>query len=158
MAFGRGGWFGQGLGNSIQKLSYLPEAHTDFVFAIIAEELGFIGVILILLVSFALVLQALKIARRCINAKQYFGGYFAFGIVFWFTFQILVNVGAAAGIVPTKGLTLPFISYGGSSLFVMATAISILIRIDYEYRLSQLNSGSEPVVTMDNNDNNNEQE
>lgn len=138
MAFGRGSWFGQGLGNSIQKLAYLPEAHTDFVFAIIAEELGFVGVTLILLVSFALVVRAFKIARRCVEAKQYFGGYFAFGVSFWFTFQIFVNVGAAAGIVPTKGLTLPFISYGGSSLFVMATAVAILLRIDHEYRVSQL--------------------
>ena len=137
MAFGRGSWFGQGLGNSIQKLSYLPEAHTDFVFAIIAEELGFVGVTLILLVSFALVARAFKIGRRCVDAQQFFGGYFAFGVAFWFTFQIFVNVGAAAGIVPTKGLTLPFISYGGSSLFVMATAVAILIRIDHEYRVSQ---------------------
>ncbi|USD64867.1 cell division protein FtsW [Vibrio sp. SCSIO 43136] len=135
MAFGRGSWFGQGLGNSIQKLEYLPEAHTDFVFAVIAEELGFIGVTLVLLLIFALVVKALFIAKRAFEARLNFGGYLGFGIGIWFAFQTLVNVGAAAGMVPTKGLTLPLISYGGSSLIVMSVAVAILIRIDHETRL-----------------------
>lgn len=137
MAFGRGGWFGQGLGNSIQKLEYLPEAHTDFVFAVIAEELGFVGVSIVLMLIFALVLKAIFIGKKAFEAKQMFGGYLAFGIGIWFAFQTLVNVGAAAGMVPTKGLTLPLISYGGSSLIVMCVAVAILMRIDHERRLSQ---------------------
>ena len=136
MAFGRGEWFGQGLGNSIQKLAYLPEAHTDFVFAVLAEELGFVGVVLVLMLIFSLVLKAIFIGRRAFESNDYFGGYLAFGLGIWFAFQTLVNVGAASGIVPTKGLTLPLISYGGSSLIVMATAVSILLRIDYECRLN----------------------
>lgn len=135
MAFGRGEWFGQGLGNSIQKLEYLPEAHTDFVFAVLAEELGFVGVVLVLLLIFSLVLKAIYIGRKAFDNQQLFGGYLAFGIGIWFAFQTLVNVGAAAGMVPTKGLTLPLISYGGSSLIVMAVAVSILLRIDHECRL-----------------------
>jgi cell division protein FtsW len=138
MAFGRGNWFGQGLGNSVQKLEYLPEAHTDFVFAVIAEELGFIGVALILILIFSLVIKAILIGKKALEAKEQFGGYLAFGIGVWFAFQSMVNVGAAAGIVPTKGLTLPLISYGGSSLIIMSVAVSILLRIDHECRLSEI--------------------
>jgi cell division protein FtsW len=136
MAFGRGEWFGRGLGNSIQKLEYLPEAHTDFVFAVVGEELGFVGVTLILLVIFALVIKAIMIGKKAFDAKQDFGGYLAFAVGIWFAFQTLVNVGAAAGIVPTKGLTLPLISYGGSSLSIMAVAVGLLLRIDFETRLA----------------------
>lgn len=135
MAFGRGSWFGEGLGNSIQKLEYLPEAHTDFVFAVVAEELGFVGVSLVLILIFSLVFKALFIGRKCLQHDQRFGGFLAFGIGIWFAFQTLVNVGAAAGIVPTKGLTLPLISYGGSSLIIMSVAVSLLIRIDHECRI-----------------------
>jgi len=135
MAFGRGNWLGQGLGNSIQKLEYLPEAHTDFVFAVLAEELGFVGVFVILLLLMALVLKAIFIGKKAFEESHLFGGYLAFGIGIWFAFQTLVNVGAAAGMVPTKGLTLPLISYGGSSLIVMSVAVSILLRIDFECRL-----------------------
>lgn len=138
MAFGRGEWFGQGLGNSIQKLEYLPEAHTDFVFAVLAEELGYVGVILVLMLIFSLVLKAVYIGRKAFDVNQLFGGYLAFGIGIWFAFQTLVNVGAAAGMVPTKGLTLPLISYGGSSLIMMAVAVSILLRIDHECRLASV--------------------
>ncbi|NOI14643.1 cell division protein FtsW [Vibrio hepatarius] len=135
MAFGRGEWFGQGLGNSIQKLEYLPEAHTDFVFAVLAEELGFVGVVLALVLIFSLVIKAILIGRKAFEHEQLFGGYLAFGIGIWFAFQTLVNVGAASGMVPTKGLTLPLISYGGSSLIIMSVAVSILLRIDHECRL-----------------------
>lgn len=135
MAFGRGEWFGQGLGNSIQKLEYLPEAHTDFVFAVIAEELGFVGVVAVLTLIFCLVLKALYIGKQAFAYDRPFGGFLAFGIGIWFAFQTLVNVGAAAGIVPTKGLTLPLISYGGSSLIIMSVAVAILLRIDFECRL-----------------------
>lgn len=153
MAFGRGDWLGQGLGNSIQKLEYLPEAHTDFVFAVLAEEVGLIGVTIVLLLIFSLVFKALFIGRKCLQSGQLFGGFLAFGFGFWFAFQTLVNVGAAAGLVPTKGLTLPLISYGGSSLFIMATAVAILIRIDHEQRLAAKYGPAEEI-----DDNDNEQE
>jgi cell division protein FtsW len=139
MAFGRGEWFGQGLGNSIQKLEYLPEAHTDFVFSVLAEELGFVGVVLVLLLIFSLVFKAVFIGKKAFEHDQQFGGYLAFGIGIWFAFQTLINVGAAAGMVPTKGLTLPLISYGGSSLIIMSIAVSILLRIDHECRLKDRN-------------------
>ncbi|TQP14192.1 cell division protein FtsW [Vibrio cholerae] len=147
MAFGRGEWFGQGLGNSIQKLEYLPEAHTDFVFAVLAEELGFIGVLLVLVLIFSLVLKAIFIGKKAFQHDQQFGGYLAFGIGIWFAFQTLVNVGAAAGMVPTKGLTLPLISYGGSSLIIMSVAVSILLRIDHECRLADRHAPEE--ITVD---------
>ncbi len=136
MAFGRGGWFGQGLGNSIQKLEYLPEAHTDFVFAVMAEELGFVGVSIVLMLIFTLVFKAIFIGKKAFEVNHMFGGYLSFGIGIWFAFQTLVNVGAAAGMIPTKGLTLPLISYGGSSFIVMSIAVAILIRIDHERRMS----------------------
>ena len=145
MAFGRGGLFGQGLGNSIQKLEYLPEAHTDFVFAVVGEELGFIGVTLVLLMIFALVYKALSIGKKSLESGHLFGGFLATSISIWFAFQTLVNVGAAAAIVPTKGLTLPLISYGGSSLIIMMTAVALLLRIDYERRLAELSGRAKPI-------------
>lgn len=155
MAFGRGDWMGQGLGNSIQKLEYLPEAHTDFVFAVIGEELGFIGVTCILLMIFALVFKALNIGRKALDEDLVFGGFLAMSISIWFAFQTLVNVGAAAGIMPTKGLTLPLISYGGSSLIIMSVAVALLLRIDYERRvksmlLKRLKPDSEKQTKPDN--------
>lgn len=137
MAFGRGELVGQGLGNSIQKLEYLPEAHTDFIFSVLAEELGYIGVVLVLLMVFMLAFRAMMIGRRALLANQLFAGYLACSIGIWFTFQALVNVGAAAGMLPTKGLTLPLISYGGSSLLIMSAAIAVLLRVDFETRLQK---------------------
>lgn len=135
MAFGRGDWFGQGLGNSVQKLQYLPEAHTDFIMSVMAEELGFIGLSVTVLLVFALVAKALFLGQRALRQKRAFSGYLAHGIGIWFGFQTIVNVGAAAGMLPTKGLTIPFISYGGSSLLAMTIALAILLRIDYELRV-----------------------
>nr|WP_308428593.1 cell division protein FtsW [Providencia thailandensis] len=137
MAFGRGELVGQGLGNSVQKLEYLPEAHTDFIFSVLAEELGYIGVVLVLLMVFMLAFRAMMIGRRALLANQLFAGYLACSIGIWFTFQALVNVGAAAGMLPTKGLTLPLISYGGSSLLIMSVAIAVLLRVDFETRLQK---------------------
>ncbi|MDR5611777.1 MAG: cell division protein FtsW [Arsenophonus sp.] len=137
MAFGRGELWGQGLGNSIQKLEYLPEAHTDFIFSVLAEELGYIGVVLVLLMLFFVAFRSMMIGKRALDEKQHFSGYLACSIGIWFTFQALVNVGAAAGMLPTKGLTLPLISYGGSSLLIMFIAIAILLRIDFETRLKR---------------------
>ncbi|GAA3588053.1 cell division protein FtsW [Gibbsiella greigii] len=137
MAFGRGEFWGQGLGNSVQKLEYLPEAHTDFIFSILGEELGYIGVVLALLMVFFVAFRAMSIGRRALEIDQRFSGFLACSIGIWFSFQALVNVGAAAGMLPTKGLTLPLISYGGSSLLIMSTAIVLLLRIDFETRLSK---------------------
>ena len=137
MAFGRGEFWGQGLGNSVQKLEYLPEAHTDFIFSILGEELGYIGVVLALLMVFFVAFRAMSIGRKALEIDHRFSGFLACAIGIWFSFQALVNVGAAAGMLPTKGLTLPLISYGGSSLLIMSTAIMLLLRIDYETRLEK---------------------
>lgn len=135
MAYGRGNWFGQGLGNSLQKLEFLPEAHTDFVMAILAEELGFVGVLSVLGLILCMVIKALKIGNRALEHSRPFEGYLAYSIGIWFSFQTAVNIGASAGILPTKGLTLPLVSYGGSSLIVMSVAVAILLRIDFELRV-----------------------
>lgn len=136
MAFGRGGWFGEGLGNSVQKLEYLPEAHTDFIMAILAEELGFVGVSLVIMLEFYVVYKAFSIGKNALNQTFVFPGYVAIGIAIWFAFQTAVNIGAASGIAPTKGLTLPLVSYGGSSLISISLAIGLLLRIDYETRIA----------------------
>lgn len=135
MAYGRGNWFGQGLGNSLQKLEFLPEAHTDFVMAILAEELGFVGVMTVLGLILWMVIRALKIGNKAVAAGRAFDGYLAYAIGIWFSFQTAVNIGASAGILPTKGLTLPLVSYGGSSLIIMAIAVGLLLRIDFELRV-----------------------
>ena len=134
MAFGRGGFLGQGLGNSVQKLEYLPEAHTDFVFAILGEELGYFGVLVVLALQLALVIKALQIGRKALSEEKQFEGYVSCGIGIWFGFQTVVNVGAAAGMLPTKGLALPLVSYGGSRLVAMSIAVALLLRIDFEMR------------------------
>lgn len=138
MAFGRGGWFGEGLGNSVQKLEYLPEAHTDFIMAILAEELGFIGVSLVIILEFVLVYKAFTIGKKALEKNLIFSGYVAIGIAIWFAFQTAVNIGAASGIAPTKGLTLPLISYGGSSLITIAIAVGLVLRIDFETRIQSV--------------------
>lgn len=138
MAIGNGGLWGQGLGNSVRKLGYLPEAHTDFIFSIIAEELGYVGVIAILALLFFLTFKALSIGYRSLSVGALFSGYLACQIGIWFGFQTFVNVGVTSGMLPTKGLTLPFVSYGGSSLIVMSIAIALLLRIDFEFRQEQI--------------------
>lgn len=136
IAFGQGHFSGAGLGNSIQKLQYLPEAHTDFIMAVVAEELGFLGVMGVIAVVLMLVWRALIIGRRCLMVDQRYGGYLAYGIGVWFSIQAFVNIGVASGALPTKGLTLPLVSYGGTSLVVSALAIGLLLRIDHERRMS----------------------
>ncbi len=135
MAYGRGDIFGQGLGNSLQKLEYLPEAHTDFIMAILAEELGFAGVMMVLCLVLAMVIKALALGNKALQNERPFEAYLAYSIGIWFSFQTAVNIGASAGILPTKGLTLPLVSYGGSSLIIMAIAVSLLLRIDFEMRV-----------------------
>ncbi len=136
MAYGRGDWFGQGLGNSVQKLAYLPEAHTDFVIAVLAEELGLVGVLAVLVLQLVIIFKAMLIGQRVLKGGKAFEGYFAMAIGVWFSFQTMVNVGASAGIMPTKGLTFPLVSYGGSSIIVMFMAVAVLLRIDHEYRMA----------------------
>ncbi|MDO4697297.1 MAG: putative lipid II flippase FtsW [Pasteurellaceae bacterium] len=138
MAFGQGQLFGQGLGNSVQKLEYLPEAHTDFVMAVVGEEFGLVGIIFIVFLLVALTLRALKISRESLIQEARFKGFFAFGIGIWIFIQGFVNLGVASGLLPTKGLTFPLVSYGGSSLVIMAMAIAILARIDHENRLERV--------------------
>lgn len=134
MAYGRGGVTGEGLGNSYQKLGYLPEAHTDFVTAIFGEEFGFIGMCVLILLEFVIVYKAISLGFKILKEDAIYQGYVAVGIGAWIALQTFINIGAASGGLPTKGLTLPFISYGGSSLMVFCTAIGILLRIDYEWR------------------------
>lgn len=136
IAFGRGGLWGEGLGNSIQKQQFLPEAHTDFIFAIIAEELGYVGVVVLLLMIFFIAFRAMSIGYKALKLKHRFSGFLACAIGIWFSFQTLVNVGAASGILPTKGLTFPLLSYGGSSMIIVFIAVAMLLRIDFETRLT----------------------
>jgi cell division protein FtsW len=135
IAFGRGGWFGVGLGNSIQKLFYLPEAHTDFLFAVIAEELGLLGVIAVISLFTFLIAKIFLIGRQAQKLGQHFAGYMAYGFGLWFVIQFVVSMGVNSGLLPTKGLTLPLMSYGGSSMLVNCITIAILLRIDYENRM-----------------------
>ena len=130
MAFGRGEWFGVGLGHSIQKMSYLPEAHTDFMLAILGEEFGFFGITTVLVLSFTMVVCCIKIGHRALKHQYLRAGYLAYGISIIFLLQILVNAGMNMGMLPTKGLTLPFISYGGSSLIMCAVMVSLILKIE----------------------------
>ena len=132
IAFGQGGFFGVGLGNSIQKLFYLPEAHTDFLFAVIAEELGLIGAIALMLLFAALIIYIFRIGRHAARGNDLFSAYVAYGAATWLGIQGMINIGVNAGVLPTKGLTLPFISYGGSSMLVNCLLIGIILRIAYE--------------------------
>ena len=129
IAFGRGDWFGLGLGNSIQKLFYLPEAHTDFVFAIMAEELGFVGCLVALFIYVVFIGRILVIARKAESMGKAFGAYVAYGVALVFSAQLIINVSVNIGLLPTKGLTLPFLSYGGSSLLVSCVLAALIMRI-----------------------------
>lgn len=135
LSFGRGGIFGLGLGNSVQKLSYLPEADTDFIFSVIAEELGLVGCLALIALFVVFVSRIFLVGKRAQMINENFGAYIAYGIAVWFGMQFMVNMGVDMGALPTKGLTLPFISYGGSSLVVNCLAIGLVFRIDYEARM-----------------------
>lgn len=139
IAFGRGELWGVGLGASVEKLLYLPEAHTDFLLAVIAEELGFIGVTLLILIFAWLIARAFAIGTRATQQGRYFSGLVAQGIAVWLGTQALINMGVNMGLLPTKGLTLPLLSFGGSGIAVNCIAISVLLRIDWETR--QLTKG-----------------
>ncbi|MGZ8256616.1 MAG: putative lipid II flippase FtsW [Gallionella sp.] len=134
IAFGRGEWLGVGLGASVEKLFYLPEAHTDFLMAVIAEELGLVGVALVLLLFIALVIRAFQIGRQAAFLERNYAALVAQGIGIWLGVQALINIGVNMGVLPTKGLTLPFLSFGGSGIVVNCIAAAVLLRVDYENR------------------------
>ena len=136
IAIGQGQWFGVGLGQSVQKLFYLPEAHTDFLFAVTAEEFGLLGSLAIIGLYLMLTWRTILLARRAAKRGQLFGAHLAFGIGIWIGLQAFINVGVNMGVLPTKGLTLPLMSYGGSSLIVSCAAIGLLMRVDRETRES----------------------
>jgi len=137
MAVGRGEWVGVGLGASVQKLSYLPEAHTDFILAVIAEELGFVGVCLVIALYAGLAGRALWVGMQCVEMRRHFAGYCAFGIALWMALQSFVSIGVNLGLLPTKGLTLPLISSGGSSVLMTCAALGLLLRVSYELDRAQ---------------------
>ena len=132
IAFGRGEWFGVGLGGSVQKLFYLPEAHTDFLFAVLAEELGLVMAVLVIGLFLLIVLRALAIGRHAEQREMPYQAFVAYGVGIWIGLQAFINLGVNMGILPTKGLTLPLMSYGGSSMVVMCIAIALLLRVDFE--------------------------
>jgi len=134
IAFGRGEWLGVGLGSSVEKLLYLPEAHTDFLLAVIAEELGLVGVAVVIALFAWIVVRAFSIGRQAAQRERHFAALAAQGIGIWIGFQALVNMGVNMGLLPTKGLTLPLMSYGGTGLIVNCVALAILLRIDWENR------------------------
>jgi cell division protein FtsW len=139
IAFARGGIWGEGLGQSVEKLFYLPDAHTDFIFAVVGEELGFVGVLAFILVYWWIVWRAFAIGRQAIILERAFAGLVALGIGSWLGVQTVINMGVALGALPTKGLTLPFLSFGGSAVLASVISVAVLLRVDYENR--QIMSG-----------------
>ncbi len=137
IAFGRGEWFGVGLGASVEKLLYLPEAHTDFLLAVIAEELGFIGVLTVLGLFSWIVIRAFGIGKEAVANERYFAALLAQGLGVWIGAQAIINIGVNMGVLPTKGLTLPLLSFGGSGILANCIAMAVLLRIDFENRRLQ---------------------
>lgn len=145
IAFGRGEWFGVGLGNSVQKLFYLPEAHTDFVFAIFAEEFGLLGVLVVVALLILLVARVFAIGLRAIKRQDWFVAYAVFGFGIMLAGQAFINLGVTSGLLPTKGLTLPFVSYGGSSLVVCSLIIALVLRAGLEMNYAVTNKAQQAV-------------
>jgi len=142
IAYGRGEWFGLGLGNSVQKLSYLPEAHTDFVFSIWVEETGMVGGLLLILLFGLMVSRAFKIGYRAMSLDRPFAAYMCFGFAILILAQVIINIGVNTGFLPTKGLTLPLISFGGSSLIITLASLFVVARVDVENRRAQWSDSS----------------
>jgi cell division protein FtsW len=134
IAFGRGEWFGVGLGASVEKLLYLPEAHTDFLLAVVAEELGFAGVLVVILMFGWIVLRAFGIGKEAASHERHFSALLAQGIGIWIGVQAIINIGVNMGLLPTKGLTLPLLSFGGSGIVANCVALAVLLRVDWESR------------------------
>ncbi|MEN8819774.1 MAG: putative lipid II flippase FtsW [Abyssibacter sp.] len=141
IAIGRGEWTGVGFGNSIQKLLYLPETHTDFLFAVIAEELGLVGVVALMALFGVLVWRGFVVAQAAVAREDYFAAYVAWAVSAWVGLQAFINMAVNMGLLPTKGLTMPFISYGGSSLLVTCASLGLLLRVDRENRLAERTDG-----------------
>jgi cell division protein FtsW len=140
ISFGRGEWFGVGLGSGVQKLFYLPEAHTDFIFSVIAEELGLLGVVTVIGLFALLVWRTFAVGIAAERMGQRFSAFVAYGLGIWFGFQSFVNMGVNMGLLPTKGLTLPLMSYGGGSMMIMCCAVALLFRVHSE--IAELNKGT----------------
>ena len=136
MSIGRGDWFGVGLGESLMKMGYLPDAHTDFIFSILIEELGLLAGILIISMLFGISFRAFLIGRQSLQRRNYFGFFFCFGAAILIGLHVFINVGVATGLLPTKGLTLPLFSAGGTNLLIMCSIIGLILRIDYENKIS----------------------
>jgi cell division protein FtsW len=137
LAIGDGGWFGQGLGGSVQKLFYLPEAHNDFIFAVLAEEFGFLGILAVLALYAWLVYRSFYIGFQADKHGQHYGAYIAYGMGFWLGLQVILNIGVNLAVFPPKGLTLPLMSYGGSSLIVALLGIALVMRVHRETQIAQ---------------------
>jgi cell division protein FtsW len=137
IAFGRGEWMGVGLGASVEKLLYLPEAHTDFLLAVIAEELGFFGVLTVIVLFVWIVIRAFGIGKEAVANERYFAALLAQGLGVWMGVQAVINIGVNMGVLPTKGLTLPLLSFGGSGILANCIAMAVLLRIDFENRRLQ---------------------
>ena len=136
MAIGRGDWFGVGLGEGLIKLGYLPDAHTDFIFSVIVEEMGLFTAIIVIATLFFLSLRSFYIGRNALQKNLYFGFFISYGVAILIGLHTFINVGVATGLLPTKGLTLPFISYGGTNLLVMCSLCSLVLRVDQETKSS----------------------
>jgi cell division protein FtsW len=147
IAFGRGGWFGEGLGQSMQKLFYLPEAHTDFVYSVLAEEWGAFGALVVVALYGVLIVRGLKVGQKAERLGRHFSAYLAYGLVLLIAAQAMINIGVNLGLLPTKGLTLPFVSYGGSSMLACAGSLGILLRISMENNLSYADYTNSPNIT-----------
>jgi len=148
IAFGRGEWMGVGLGSSVQKLFYLPEAHTDFLFAVLAEELGLMGVVLVIGLFVLVVWRAFVVGQSAAQGGNRFGAYTAYGIGIWLGLQAFINLGVNMGMLPTKGLTLPLMSYGGSSIVMSCVAVALLLRISHEYPVDKQPAARRTVPTL----------
>ena len=136
MSIGRGDWFGVGLGQGLMKMGYLPDAHTDFIFSVIVEEMGILGGFIIVALLFGLSFRIFYIGRESLLRKNYFGFYFSYGVALLLGFHTFINVGVACGLLPTKGLTLPLISAGGTNLIIVCLMIGLILRVDYENKIS----------------------
>jgi len=152
IAAGSGNWVGNGIGGSVQKMLYLPDAHTDFLFSIYAEEFGFVGVVFLLTLYLAILYRLFIIGRRAIQANHFFGAMIAYGVGIWFILQAGINIGVNLGAFPTKGLTLPFMSYGGSSLLLFCIALALVFRVDYETRFRPRPAKEKSKEDRDDND------
>ncbi len=136
MSIGRGDWFGVGLGQGLMKMGYLPDAHTDFIFSVIVEEMGILGGFIIVALLFGLSFRIFYIGRESLLRKNYFGFYFSYGVALLLGLHTFINVGVACGLLPTKGLTLPLISAGGTNLIIVCLMIGLILRVDYENKIS----------------------